>query len=188
MQKIILASQSPRRKELMKLINIDFTVISSNIEESIDKSLSIEAGLKKLAYQKAQAIYKLNKDSIVIGSDSIVYQDKQILNKPKSKEEAFKMIKSYSNNSHQVMTTVSIISKDKTKTILSKCEVFFNQISDEEIEEYLKLADYKDKAGAYGIQGLMAKFIKRVEGDYYAVVGFPISRVYQLLKNDFKVI
>lgn len=187
MKEIILASKSPRRKDLMKLLNIDFKVETKSITEVIDKNLSIDEALIKLANQKAMAIFKENQDAIVIGADSIVYQNNKILNKPKSKDEAFKMIKSYSNAHHRVITAVSIVSLEKTVSFTSLCTVYFNQIFDSEILAYLALNDYQDKAGAYGIQGYMARHIKKVEGDYNAVVGFPVAKVYQALKNDFNI-
>lgn len=188
MSKIILASQSPRRKEFMKLLNIDFDVKVANIDEKIDESLGLDNGLKKLAQEKAKAIFKDFPDAIVIGSDSIVYQDKEIFNKPKNIEDAFRMIKAYSNSHHSVMTSVCIISKDHQVSFVSKCKVYFYKISDEEIWDFLKSNEYQDKAGAYAIQGLMAKFIYKVEGDYSAVVGFPIAKVYKSLKEDFNIL
>ncbi len=187
MKKVILASQSPRRKELLQLLNIDFDVINSNIEEKIDLTIDLDTALINLAQQKAEAVFDLHPNSIIIGSDSIVYQDKNILNKPKNKEEAFSMIKSYSKNQHTVLTAVSIIDESKKINFVSKCKVYFNEITDKEINDYLMFDEYKDKAGAYAIQGLMAKFICKVEGDFYSIVGFPISRVYNHLKEDFKL-
>lgn len=187
MSKIILASQSPRRRDFMKFLGIDFEIKSANIDENIDNNLSLDEGLIKLAKEKATAVLLDYPEAIVIGSDSIVYQDNVILNKPKNKEEAFKMIKSYSNSSHSVKTSVCIISKDKEVSFVSQCQVYFFTISDKEINEYLLSDEYKDKAGAYAIQGLMAKFIYKVEGDFSAVVGFPIAKVYKSLKEDFKV-
>lgn len=187
MKKLILASQSPRRRELMELLNIDFEVIISKVVEKIDPKLDIDSALILLAKEKAMAILKNHQDSIVIGADSVVYQNKEILNKPKDKDDAFKMIKSYSNNHHSVITAVSIISDEKEINFVSRCNVYFTEITDQEIIEYLTFDEYKDKAGAYAIQGLMAKFIYKVEGDYNAVVGFPISKVYKSLKEDFNL-
>lgn len=187
MPKIILASQSPRRKELMQLLNVDFKVISADIDETLDKSISLDDALMQLSNKKAKAIFKKHIDSIVIGADSIVYQNDKILNKPTDKNDAFKMIKSYSNTYHEVMTAVSIIDINQEVNFISKCKVYFNDISDQEINEYLLSDEYKDKAGAYAIQGLMAKFIYKVDGDFYSVVGFPVSKIYIVLKDNFKV-
>ena len=188
MTKIILASQSPRRKEFMKLLNIDFDVIVPKIDEQIDPSLDLDKGLKKLAKEKARTVLVNNPQAIVIGSDSIVYQNNKILNKPTNKDDAFKMIKSYSNSNHSVKTAVCILSRDKEVSFVSECQVYFFKISDQEIEDYLKLEEYQDKAGAYAIQGLMSKYIYKVEGDYSAVVGFPIAKVYKSLKEDFNIL
>lgn len=187
MKKIILASQSPRRYELMKLLNIEFEVIVSDAKEVFNKNKSIEEAIIDVAYQKAHTVYINNLDKIVIGVDSIVYQNNKILNKPKDYDDAYKMIKSYSNNSHRVISGVSIISKDKTINFYSDCYVYFDSISDNEIKEYLKSDEYKDKAGAYAIQGLMSKFIKKIDGDYYSVMGFPINKIYKVLKDEFLV-
>ena len=187
MRKIILASQSPRRKELLKSLNVEFEVINSNIDEKIDLTIDLDQALINLANEKARVVFDSHQDSLVIGADSIVYQNKTILNKPKDKETAFQMIKSYSNNQHTVMTAISIMDFNQEVNFVSKCIVYFSEISDQEIWEYLKFDEYKDKAGAYAIQGLMAKFIYHIEGDFYSVVGFPVSKVYKHLKEDFKI-
>ncbi len=188
MKKIILASQSPRRKDYMDLLGIDFEVKAADIDEKIDLSLSLDNALIKLAKEKATAVLLNNPEAIVIGSDSIVYQDDEIFNKPKNSEDAFRMIKSYSNSNHSVKTSVCIISSEKEVSFVSECQVYFYKISDAEINDYLLSKEYKDKAGAYAIQGLMAKFIYKVEGDYNAVVGFPIAKVYKSLKEDFNIL
>lgn len=185
MQRIILASKSPRRYELMKMLNINFAVIVSDSEEIFNNKLAIKDAVIEVANQKALKVFQDNQDAIVIGVDSIVYQNQKILNKPKNYAEAFTMIKSYSNNKHQVISGVSIISKAKTIKFSSLCTVYFDEISDSEIKNYLKSDEYKDKAGAYAIQGLMAKFIKKIKGDYYSVVGFPINQIYFALKDEF---
>lgn len=187
MKKIILASKSPRRRELMKVLDVEFDVISADIDEKLEKDLPIEQALMQLSNKKAQAIFKCHPNCIVIGADSIVYQNETVFNKPKNKEDAFSMIKAFSNNHHEVMTAVTIISKDHTSNFVSKCKVYFNYLSDEEIYDYLKKDEYKDKAGSYAIQGNMAKFIYKVEGDYYSVVGFPVSKIYHALKEEFDV-
>lgn len=187
MREIILASKSPRRRELMKFLNVDFKVISADVDETFEKNLSLEDALIVLANKKAKAVFKDNKNSIVIGADSIVYQNNTIFNKPKDKEDAFSMIRSFSNNHHKVMTAVSIIDDNQQINFISQCKVYFNPISDQEINEYLLDDEYKDKAGAYAIQGLMSKFIYKVEGDFYSVVGFPVSKIYKVLKDDFNV-
>ncbi|NLC54459.1 MAG: septum formation protein Maf [Erysipelothrix sp.] len=187
MKNIILASGSPRRKELMERLDVDFEVIVANVDESLDKTLPIEKALIKLANKKAKAVFKDYRDSIVIGADSIVFQNDVIFNKPKDKEDAYQMIKAFSNNHHLVLTAVSIIDKSQTVNFITKCKVYFNEISHQEINEYLKSDEYRDKAGAYAIQGLMSKFIYKVEGDYYAVVGFPVAEIYSVLRDDFNV-
>ena len=187
MRKLILASRSPRRRELMQLLDVDFQVRSADIDESLNEKLPIEDALMDLSNRKAQAIFKNYPGHLIIGADSVVYQNNTIINKPRDKDDAFSMIKLFSNSYHTVMTAVSIIDKDKEINFVSKCKVYFMPISDQEIYDYLEDDEYKDKAGAYAIQGLMSKFIYKVEGDFYSVVGFPVAKIYKSLKEDFGV-
>lgn len=187
MKEIILASKSPRRRELMQFLNADFKVVSADVDETFEKGLSLEDALMTLANKKAMTVFKDYPNSIVIGADSIVYQYQTIFNKPKDKADAFSMIKSFSNNHHKVMTAVSIVDNTQQINFISQCKVYFNPISDEEIYEYLLDDEYKDKAGAYAIQGIMSKFIYKVEGDFYSVVGFPIAKIYEVLSKKFNI-
>ncbi len=183
MKEIILASNSPRRKDLMKLLNYKFRVFSADIEEILNPELSHDEMVMDLAFQKALHVFKDHKDSVVLGFDTIVVIDDIILGKPKDKEEARKYLRILSNNSHLVYTGCSIISKGLSKSFYSKAEVFFAKLSEEEIEEYVDTGEPMDKAGAYGIQGYGSKFVKSIIGDYYAIVGFPLAKLYQELKN-----
>ncbi len=181
--KVILASGSPRRKELLATLGIDFDIIVADIDESIDKSQIIENEIQRLAHNKAQAIFKLHQDKIVIGSDTVVVINNEILGKPKDKESAREMLNRLSGNKHQVITALSIISPNGSDDIVSVSDVYFDKLSEKEIEEYLDTNEPYDKAGAYAIQGGAAKFINRIDGDYYAIIGLPVNKVYQLLKK-----
>lgn len=188
---IILASASLRRVELLKQAGFAFTVKPSNIEEAIAE-LPPDKIAEDLAYQKANDVYLhlkkeyQDKDYMVIGADTIVYYDKEILGKPADEQEAFDMLKLLSDRTHQVFTGIAIIRKingeKQTQLLHEKTDVTFYPISDHELKEYIATGDPLDKAGAYGIQGAFAVHIKEIQGDYNNVVGLPIAKLYQSLK------
>ncbi|MCK4552432.1 MAG: septum formation protein Maf [Tenericutes bacterium] len=183
MKRIILASNSPRRKDLIKYLDFDYEIIASNVDEIIDPKLEHEDLVMDLAFQKAYEIFKENKDAIVLGFDTLVIVDDYVLGKPKNKEEAKIFLRILSDRTHKVMTGCSIISKGYSKAFHTEAIVSFAKLSDEEIDTYVKTEEPMDKAGAYGIQGYGAKFVKGVSGDYFTIVGFPIAKLYQELKN-----
>ncbi len=180
--KLILASGSPRRKELLALLNIPFEVIVSNFDERIDQDKKLEDEIKRLSFGKAKSVFDKNEDAVVIGADTIVTIDNKVLGKPKDQEDAKRMLTLLSNNVHTVITGVTIMSKDKTETFASSNKVYFDQLTDDEIKEYILTKEPMDKAGAYAIQGIGSKFIKKIEGDYYSIVGLPINQIYQKLR------
>lgn len=180
--KLILASGSPRRKELLALLNIPFEVIVSNFDERIDQDKKLEDEIKRLSFGKAKSVFEKNEDAVVIGADTIVTIDNKVLGKPKDQEDAKRMLTLLSNNVHTVITGVTIMSKDKTETFASSSKVYFDQLTDNEIKEYILTKEPMDKAGAYAIQGIGSKFIKKIEGDYYSIVGLPINQIYQKLR------
>lgn len=180
--RLILASGSPRRKEILSYLSIPFEVITSNFEEKIDENKPLEEEIKRLSKEKANTVFKENKDSIVIGADTIVTIKNKILGKPKNKEEAYQMLKLLSNKKHAVITGVTIISEEKTETFASISNVYFNKLTDKEINNYIATGEPMDKAGAYAIQGIGSKFISKIDGDYYAIMGLPINEIYKRLK------
>ena len=180
---IILASNSPRRREILTLLGFEFTVISADVDESVDTTLSPEEITSELSRRKASAVFSENKDSIVIGSDTVVALDGVIFGKPKSTQEAREMLKKLSGKTHCVYTGVTVISSEKSATFCDIAEVVFDEISDAEIEEYISTDEPYDKAGGYGIQGSAAKFIKEIHGDFYTVMGLPSNRLYRTLKS-----
>lgn len=192
MYQVILASNSPRRKEILEQVGIPFTVTPSKVEEVITRTKPYEVVLD-LSMQKAQdvasSISEEYKDmmAIVIGADTVVSLKGGILGKPKDKEDARQMLSRLQGNTHSVFTGVSlvILKEDKLKLLQfyeeTKVEVY--PMSSQEIETYLSSEEYKDKAGSYGIQGKFGAYIKGIQGDYYNVVGFPIARFIQELKK-----
>lgn len=190
--KIILASKSPRRKELLSYITKDFEVVVSSSDEVVDKSLSPEEQVKEIALQKAEDVAsKFNENCIIIGSDTIVVcKDNEILGKPKNEDDAKRMLKKLSGDVHQVMTGLAIIIKNgelvETNVSADIADVFVNNLSDEEIKAWLDTGNAWDKAGAYAIQQEFAVHINKINGSYATVMGLPIHKVYQIIKNYLK--
>lgn len=184
--KLILASASPRRKELLGKTGLKFEIIPAKGEEVITKTLPWEV-VEELSFQKAKEIAEQQtEECIVIGSDTIVAKGKEIMGKPKGEEDAYRMLSEIADDVHQVYTGVTLIRTGKEPKILTfseKTEVFVYPMSDEEIKAYIATGDPMDKAGAYGIQGDFAIHVKGIAGDYYNVVGLPIGKVYQELKQ-----
>ena len=186
---VILASASPRRKELLELIGAEFKIITINKEEIIT-STNPEEVVKELSMMKAQDVAAgVSGPAIILGADTVVAHGGRILGKPKDREDAVRMITSFAGEEHQVYTGVCIIRKeaDGSQKIISFAEgtkVSVYPMSAEEIERYVDSGEPMDKAGAYAIQGLFAPYIKGIEGDYYNIVGFPIAGIYQRLKEE----
>lgn len=181
--KIILASKSPRRRELMQLLPFEFDVLDSCSEEIIDPTLTPEQVAQSIAEQKAQAVFKQQEDAFVIGADTIVVLDKEILGKPCDESDAFSMLKKLSGRTHEVVTGVCLMMKDKTARFSAISKVTFYSLTDEEILSYVKTLEPMDKAGAYGIQGKAALFVEKIEGDYFNIVGLPVSLLYRKIKE-----
>lgn len=189
MKKIILGSGSPRRKELLSQIGVPFEVRVSEKEEIYTQTIPKEI-VKELALMKAENVASElpAKSTIVIGADTVVVHQDQILGKPKDEQDAFRMIQSLQGDVHQVYTGVAILDFDGKgeKTVIShavETRVSVNPMSEEEIWKYVQSKEPMDKAGAYGIQGKFSAFIEKIEGDYFNVVGLPVSYVYQILKQ-----
>lgn len=190
MKNIILASASPRRRELLTQIGLEFEVIVSEADESISADTP-EDLVMQLSAIKAGAVYEEHKisadNTLIIGADTVVAMNGQVLGKPKDKEQAKEMLKALSDNKHEVLTGVTIISINSgnivKETFYEKTIVYTYPMTDSEIDEYIESGEPMDKAGSYGIQGIGAKFIKKIDGDYNNVVGLPISRIYQKIKE-----
>ena len=180
--KILLASQSPRRKELLEKMGLSFDVVSILCNEDYPTTLPIYEIAGFLSEKKASAYQHLQKDEILITADTIVCLDNQVLGKPKNKDEARSMLKKLSNNTHIVYTGITLKTLQKTITKIDKAEVSFNKINDEEIDFYIENFKPMDKAGSYGIQDWLGLTkIKRISGSYYTIMGLPTHLVYESL-------
>ena len=186
MKKIILASNSPRRKELMEMLGYDFEVVVSHVEEVIDDKLSFCDMVKSLALQKGQAVYETHPNCLVIGADTVVVVDDKILGKPHNQKQAQQMIEMLSNRSHIVMTAVAFISKEEQYVICDTSRVKFNEIPADKIEQYVLSDEPYDKAGGYAIQGWAGKYIREIEGNFYTIIGLPIDIVEDYLQSYLK--
>lgn len=191
MSEIILASASPRRRELLANMGLQFTVLVSDADESgVDTSVPPEIYVQELALLKAAAVAKTiikNKDAIVISADTIVVCDGEILGKPKDEEDAVRMLASLSGKSHKVYTGFCVMRLSDAFTVCKNVctEVVFKPLTREKIERYVKTSEPMDKAGAYAIQGLGAMLIERINGDYFNVVGLPVSELSDVLETEF---
>ena len=183
MKDFIVASASPRRKEILSMGGFGFRIIPSDCDETIKEKLSPEETVKVLAERKALSVLSENENSVVLGCDTVVALGDEILGKPADREDAFKMIKALSGKTHRVCTGVCIADKDKTKSFVSVAEVEFYEISDETAESYVATGECDDKAGAYGIQGLGGTLVKSIKGDYYAIVGLPYAETVRVLSE-----
>lgn len=183
MNRLILASSSPRRKELLELANLPFEILVSDIEETIPGNELPETIVQLLARQKAMAVAEKARDAYVIGADTIVVYNGIILGKPKTTEDAYATLKMLSDKTHEVLTGVSIISPELEVTFFERTKVTFWPLAEEEIKQYIASGEPMDKAGSYGIQGRGSLLVKKVEGDYFSVVGLPIARTVRELKK-----
>lgn len=183
MQNLILASSSPRRKELLENLRLSFAISSSNVDESFHTELAPEEVVMELAERKAQAVFKQNSDAFVIGADTIVALQSRILGKPADEAEAVQMLKALSGNKHEVYTGGCIISPMGSVKFYEKTEVWFWELTDDEIRFYVKSGEPFDKAGAYGIQELGSMLVKKINGDYFTVVGLPVARTLRELRR-----
>lgn len=179
---VILASQSPRRQELLKRIIPEFEIVPADIDETIKEFVSPEDYVLSMALQKAEHVAQAYPNDVVIGCDTIVTIDGEILGKPTSYEDAHSMLEQLNGRSHMVYTSIAIIGDDRTATATVPAEVKFFDLSEKEILTYLNTEEYVDKAGAYGIQGHGALLVQSINGDYYSIVGFPIAVVSRMLQ------
>lgn len=187
--KIILASKSPRRKELLSLITNDFDIIVSDADENVDETLTFAEKVKSIAKQKANIVASnIDEDCVVIGSDTIVVVDETILGKPHDHDDAVRMLHMISGRTHKVMTGISVVIKKegKQKEIndVDIADVHVNALSDEEIENWINTGNAWDKAGAYAIQQEFAVHIDKINGSFATVMGLPVHLVYNILKNE----
>ena len=183
MKTLILASSSPRRKALLKQANLTFTVLPSHMKESIAPYSSPQDAVKSLARKKAMDIFQQHPDNVILAADTVVVFQGKILGKPADEQEAYEMLERLSGRQHDVFTGVAIVSADAEIVFYDATRVTFWDLEREDIERYVASGEPFDKAGAYGIQGLGAIFVKEIQGDFYNVVGLPLSRTVRQLKS-----
>ena len=200
---LVLASGSPRRKELLSHLGYEFSVLVTDVEECKHAQETAEEYVKRLSLDKALAALSLLKDNpserqhvvpssdtvdngsdiVVLGSDTVVVSQGRVLEKPSDFSDSKRMLTQLANERHQVMTAVSVVSEEKQRTEIIITDVWFKPLSEKEIEQYWQTGEPCDKAGSYGIQGLGGRFVTRIEGSYYAVVGLPLFETDQLLQE-----
>lgn len=183
MKELVLASQSPRRKELLEKIVPSFILDPADVDEFIDNTKDLKEEIKRLAQKKASAVLERHPNAVVIGSDTIVVVDQEVLGKPKDENDAKCMLRKLSGRAHEVMTGLCVMSNKKTFVDVSISKVTFANMTDDEIDAYIATKECDDKAGAYAIQGYGGKYIESIEGDYYTIMGLPLNMLYEEFKN-----
>lgn len=178
---IILASSSPRRKDILNKANLEYKILSLDIDEVFPEEGSIADKITKVAYDKACAVFNLNKEDIVIGADTSVVINEEILGKPKDDKHALEMLLKLNNTTHSVITGVSIISKDLVKNFFVESFVTFKDNSLEELNEYINTKEPVGKAGAYAIQGIGEKLVSSFNGDLDNIIGLPLIKLLEEL-------
>ena len=188
MKRIILASSSPRRKEILEITGLVFEVIPSNYEENMNNDIPPVELAKELSKGKAEEVAMKHDNAIVIGADTFIALGNEVLGKPQNESDAIAMLQRLSGNSHSVITGLTIIDSSSDKTISEAVEtkVYFKKLSNAEIQAYVSSGEPMGKAGSYAIQGLGSIFIEKIEGDYFNVKGLPLSNLVEKLKK-FKV-
>jgi len=179
---ITLASASPRRRELLDQIQVNYTVLPANIDEThLDGEPALQF-VKRLAMEKARCVYRQSPERPALGADTIVIINQQILGKPENQDHAKRMLKMLSGHTHQVMTAVAICNDKSEHVVVCTSEVEFTQLNDRLLDAYLSTGEAIDKAGAYAIQGIAAQFIKNIKGSYSSIMGLPLYETTELLK------
>ncbi len=192
MKHIILASASPRRRELLENLGIKFDVVVSDADESaVPQSLEPGLYVQELALLKAGDVCGkiTDKNALIISADTIVYSDGKIMGKPKDKEDASAMLKKLSGISHSVFTGICVMQKSNAYSVCRavETEVYFKELTDEKIERYVKTGEPMDKAGAYGIQGKGSVLVEKINGDFFNVVGLPVAALAEVLEKEFDI-
>ncbi|MGN0999405.1 MAG: Maf family protein [Faecousia sp.] len=180
--RVILASQSPRRKELLGLFHIPFTVCAADIDEAMDSEKDPFDEVARVSALKALAVPR-GEDDVVIAADTIVVCQGLVLGKPCDPENARQMLRLLSGRDHQVMTGITVVRGQRRESVTEVTDIHFRELSEGEIERYVRSGEPMDKAGAYGIQGGAALFAEKMVGDYYNVMGLPVCRLFQMLRD-----
>lgn len=180
----ILASQSPRRRELLSMLGLTFDIITADIDETMDAALPVDQAVAQVCRRKAEAVAKLHPDRLIVSADTIVVVEGKVLGKPHTEEEAYSMLRSLSGRSHTVMTAFCLYRDGEAETHVEKTDLRFKSLSDEEIFSYIATGSPMDKAGAYGIQDGAAVFVESLQGDYYNVMGLPLCALVKCLRRQ----
>lgn len=180
----ILASQSPRRQQLLSMLGLTFEIVTADIDETMDPTLTVEEAVQQVCQRKAEAVAAKCPGKLIVSADTIVVVDGKVLGKPHSEEEAFSMLKSLSGRSHTVMTAFCLYRDGVVKTHVEKTDLRFKPLSDAEIMGYIATGSPMDKAGAYGIQDGAAVFVESLQGDYYNVMGLPLCALVKCLREQ----
>lgn len=180
---LVLASASPRRKEIMQTAGLTFSVFVSDTDETLPDGISASDAVLELSFRKALAVAKTRPDDTVIGADTVVTLDGKILGKPSDPEDAKNMLRTLSGRTHKVFTGVCIIKNGTANKFFEETDVTFFELSEKEISDYVNSLEPMDKAGAYGIQGRGCTLVKEIKGDYFNVVGLPVARLVRELKK-----
>lgn len=181
---IILASKSPRRQELLRLLGLSYTIMTEDVDERMDPTLPPEDEVARVSALKAAAVLpQTQPEDVVICADTIVVLDGQTMGKPKNEDEAFLMLRRLSGRTHTVFTAVTVCHAGQTNTVVEATDVTFRPLSDREIRAYIATGEPMDKAGAYGIQAYGACFVAGIRGDYFNVMGLPLCRLTGMLRG-----
>lgn len=179
---LILASSSPRRKELLENANIKFCIDAADIDETFSREQSPEENVMRISKLKALAVLDKHPDSLILGCDTIVVLDGIVYGKPKDEADAYSMLHRFSGKTHQVLSGVSLVTKDEESTFFVETKVTFKELSDEDIKDYIQSGEPFGKAGSYAIQGVGFKLIEKYEGELENVIGLPIAKIIPALK------
>lgn len=185
MKKLILASKSARRRELLEMLGADFDIITSELDESYEGKIEPGELVKMLSKRKLDAVVNEIDGAIVISSDTIVYCNGEVFGKPRDMDDARRMLRAMSGHYHEVYSGIAVGDGEKTVVDAVSTKVYFRQITDAEIERYITESSVLDKAGAYGIQERASLFVEKIEGDYFNIVGLPVCRLGEILRGEF---
>ncbi|MDD6236550.1 MAG: Maf family protein [Clostridiales bacterium] len=180
---VLLASKSPRRRQLLALIFDEFRSVTSDFNESTVKEQNPEELVKRLSYCKAKAVFG-QRDQLVIGADTVVVSpENKVFGIPPDESAAYEMLQTLSGKKHRVMTGVTLLYQGEAVTFCSKTDVYFRPLEEEEIRDYIRSGEPFDKAGGYGIQGKAAVFVEKIDGDFYNVMGLPVTDLYMAVQR-----
>ena len=181
-RRLILASASPRRRELLQDLSYPFDIVTANCEEYVDHSLPIASAIEQIACRKALTVWEQHPEAVVLGADTMVCYENQAMGKPENRKDAYRMLKQLSGKTHTVVSGVASVWKGKAELFHEETSVTFYELDEELLNRYLDSSEPYDKAGAYGIQGMGKLFVRELHGDYFNVMGLPIAAVYRHLK------